>query len=76
MLRERTMAQDGPSEASKMFFKLHAERERRMRMEYMESLYIRVQEPVYLPDEEAPLDLPQTTCIVIEPIRNLFAWFL
>jgi len=76
MLRERTMAQDGQSEATKMFFKLHAERERRMRMEYMESLYIQVREPVYLPDEEAPLDLPQTTCIVIEPIRNLFAWFL
>jgi len=65
------MAQDGQFEATKMFFKLYAEREC-MRME---SLYIQVREPV-LPDEEAPLDLPQTTCIVIEPIRNLFEWFL
>lgn len=76
MLRERIMAQDGPSSDSKMFFKLYAERERRLRMEYMESLYIPCQDIVYPTDEEAPLDLPQTTCIVIEPIRNFFAWFL
>jgi hypothetical protein len=75
MLRERIMAQDGPTNAQ-MFFKLYAERERRMRMEYMETLYIQEIQDDYPIDEEAPLDLPQTTCIVIEPIRNLFACFL
>jgi hypothetical protein len=72
MLRERTMAQEGPSVDSKTLFKIYAERERQMRLDYMETFYVQS----YVPDEEAPLELPQTTCIVIEPVRlNIFSWF-
>ncbi len=73
MDRNRMMAQTTPSTDSQLFFKFHADRERKMRMEYMDKLMPGIISP---PDEEAPLDLPQTTCIVFEPLRNIFAWFL
>ena len=61
------MSQDGLTD-TQLFFKLYAERERHLHMKYMESFYVK--EDIYPIDEEAPLDLPKTTCIiVIEAIR-------
>ena len=68
---QRTMAQEGRSSDSVAILKMYAERERQLRMMYTETLCrdLRYDQP---PDEEAPLDLPQTTCIIIGPIRQLF----